>query len=100
MQVAVAINLPNDFVEMQTPAVIEREMRISYALALFKAARVTLSKAAELAGMTIYDFMKACKDPFRNNPVKFYQRPSVRLCNSIPRESRLFGDGRESSAHR
>ena len=62
MQVAVAIDLPNDFVEMQTPAVIEREMRVSYALALFKAVRVTLSKAAELAGMTIYDFMKACKE--------------------------------------
>ena len=29
---------------------------------LFKAARVTLSKAAELADMTIYDFMKVCKE--------------------------------------
>ena len=45
----IATNLPNNFVEMQTAAVIEREMRTSYALALFKAARVTLSKAAELA---------------------------------------------------
>jgi predicted HTH domain antitoxin len=58
----VAINLPSDFVEMQTVTVIEREMRISYALALFKAARVTLSKAAELAGMNIYDCMKACRE--------------------------------------
>jgi len=58
----VAINLPSDFVEMQTASVIEGEMRVSYALALFKAARVTLSKAAELAGMTIYDFMKVCKE--------------------------------------
>lgn len=58
----VAINLPSDFVEMQTASVIEGEMRVSYALTLFKAARVTLSKAAELAGMTIYDFMKVCKE--------------------------------------
>jgi len=58
----VAINLPNDFVEMQTASVIEREMRISYALALFKAGRVTLSKGAQLADMTLYDFMKSCKD--------------------------------------
>jgi len=58
----IAINLPSDFVEMQTASVIEREMRISYALALFKATRVTLSKAAELAGLDIYDFMKACKE--------------------------------------
>ena len=58
----VAIHLPSDFVEMQTAGVIEREMRVSYALALFKAARVTLRKAAELADMTVYDFMKVCKD--------------------------------------
>lgn len=58
----VAINLPSDFVAMQTADVIEREMRISYALALFKAARVTLSKAAELADMNIYDFIRACKE--------------------------------------
>ena len=58
----VAINLPSDFVEMQTTDVIEREMRVSYALALFKAARVTLSKAAELADMNIYDFIKICKE--------------------------------------
>ena len=58
----VAINLPNDFVAMQTADVIEREMRISYALALFKAARVTLSKAAELADLNIYDFIRACQE--------------------------------------
>lgn len=58
----IAINLPNDFVEMQTTSVIEREMRLSYALALFKAGRVTISKAAELAGLTLYDFIRSCKD--------------------------------------
>ncbi|MEY6434299.1 UPF0175 family protein [Thioalkalicoccus limnaeus] len=58
----IAINLPKDFVEMQTTSVIEREMRLSYALALFKAGRVTISKAAELAGLTLYDFIRSCKD--------------------------------------
>lgn len=58
----VAIHLPGDFVQMQTAGVIEREMRVSYALALFKAARVTLSKAAELADLSIYDFIKVCKE--------------------------------------
>jgi predicted HTH domain antitoxin len=58
----VAVDLPRDFVEMQTAAVIEREMRVCYALALFKDARVTLSKSAELAGMNIYDFMAVCRD--------------------------------------
>ena len=58
----VAINLSSDFVAMRTADVIEREMRISYALALFKTARVTLSKAAELAGMNSYDFIRTCKE--------------------------------------
>jgi predicted HTH domain antitoxin len=62
MNVSLAITLPNDFVQMQTPDVIEREMRISYALTLFKSSRVTLAKAAELADMTLYDFIKVCKE--------------------------------------
>ena len=57
----IAINLPNDFVNFQSAADIERDMRLSYALWLFKDARVTLTKAAELAGLDIYDFMSACK---------------------------------------
>jgi len=57
----IAINLPNDFVSFQSAADIEKDMRLSYALCLFKNARVTLTKAAELAGLDIYDFMSACK---------------------------------------
>ena len=41
--------------------VVAREMRMSYALALFKDARVTLAKAAEPAGMNIYEFIAVCK---------------------------------------
>ncbi len=57
----VAIDLPSDFVGMLTQDVVAREMRITYALALFKDARVTLAKAAELAGMNLYEFMSVCK---------------------------------------
>lgn len=57
----IAINLPNDFVAFQSAADIEKDMRLSYALWLFKHAKVTLSKAAELADLDIYDFMAACK---------------------------------------
>lgn len=57
----VAVNLPNDFVAFQLVAEIEKDIRLSYSLWLFKNARVTLAKAAELAGMDIYDFMSACK---------------------------------------
>ncbi|QVL49214.1 MAG: UPF0175 family protein [Thiocapsa sp.] len=57
----VAVDLPNDFVEMLTEQAIAKEMRLAYALALFKDARITIAKAAELAGITIYEFMTACK---------------------------------------
>ena len=57
----VAIDLPKDFVEMLTEEAIAKEMRLIYALALFKDARVTACKAAELAGMDIYGFVSACK---------------------------------------
>lgn len=57
-----AIELPNSFVDFQVHDQIEHDMRLAYALWLFKGAKVTISKAAELAGLNIYDFIKACKD--------------------------------------
>lgn len=57
----IAINLPNDFVDFQSAVDIEKEVRLSYSLWLLKNARVTLPKAAELAGLDIYDYMAACK---------------------------------------
>lgn len=57
----IAINLPNEFVALQSIREIEQDMRLSYALWLFKNAKVTLSKAAELAAMDIYAFMAECK---------------------------------------
>lgn len=57
----VAIDLPNDFVQLKEPGKIIQELRLSYALRLFKASEVTLAKAAELAGLDLYDFMTACK---------------------------------------
>jgi predicted HTH domain antitoxin len=57
----IAITLPNDFVALQSATEIEKDMRLSYSLWLFKSARVTLAKAAELAGLDVYAFMAACK---------------------------------------
>jgi predicted HTH domain antitoxin len=57
----IAIDLPNDFVSFQSVAVIEKDMRLSYSLWLFKNAKVNITKAAELAYLDIYDFMAACK---------------------------------------
>lgn len=57
----IAIDLPNDFVAFQTPADIRQEIRTVYALSLYQKERVTLVKAAELAGLDLYEFMAICK---------------------------------------
>ena len=57
----ITVNLPNDFVDFQLAEDIEKEMRLSYSLWLLKNARVTLSKAADLAGLDVYEFIAACK---------------------------------------
>ncbi len=57
----ISIDLPNDFVVLQSVKDIEHDMRLSYALWLFKNAKITLSKAAELTNMDIYTFIAECK---------------------------------------
>ncbi|NOT10574.1 MAG: UPF0175 family protein [Methylococcaceae bacterium] len=57
----IAVNLPNDFVAFQSAADIDKDMRLSYSRWLLENSRVTLAKAAELAGLDNYDFMAACK---------------------------------------
>lgn len=57
----IALDLPNDFIVLQPLKEIERDIRLSYALWLFKQAKITLSKAAELAAMDIYSFISECK---------------------------------------
>lgn len=57
-----SVELPSSFVDFQVHAQIEHDMRLAYALWLFKGAKVTIAKAAELAGLNIYEFIKACKD--------------------------------------
>ncbi|MDO8938378.1 MAG: UPF0175 family protein [Methylicorpusculum sp.] len=57
----ISIELPNDFIEFQTESDIKQEIRNSYAVWLYQHERVTLAKAAELAGSDLYVFMSICK---------------------------------------
>lgn len=57
----VAIDLPSDLVAFQGAADTRQELRVSYALWLFQRERVTLAKAAEVAGVSLYEFMSLCK---------------------------------------
>lgn len=57
----IAIDLPNDLITFQGAADTCQELRISYALWLFQRERVTLTKAAEIAGVSLYEFLNLCK---------------------------------------
>lgn len=57
-----AIELPNDFMALEEEHEVQREVRLSYALRLYKHARVTISKAAELAGVDLYRFIEICSE--------------------------------------
>lgn len=57
----IAVELPNDFAQLRGSRQIVKELRLAYALRLYKASEVSISKAAELAGMDLYDFMSVCK---------------------------------------
>jgi len=56
-----ALELPNDIAAFQTVEDVGREVRVSYAFWLYQQQRVTLGKAAEVAGVSLYDFMSLCK---------------------------------------
>ena len=56
-----AIELPNDYMALESEQLVQQEMKLSYDLRLYKHAKVTISRAAQLAGMDIYQFMAACK---------------------------------------
>jgi len=57
----VAIDLPSELVRFQGADDTRQEVRTSYALWLFQCERITLAKAAEVAGVSLYEFMSLCK---------------------------------------
>jgi predicted HTH domain antitoxin len=56
------IDLPNDFMSLQPAPQVAKDVQLSYALWLFQQAKVTLSKAAHIAGVDLYAFMTACRE--------------------------------------
>ena len=57
----ISIERPDSFVAFESVEQIQQDMKLSYALMLFKQGKVSISKAAELAGMNLYAFMAECK---------------------------------------
>jgi predicted HTH domain antitoxin len=84
------LEIPNDCLMTDDSELISSEVRLSYALWLFKQARVTISKAAHLAGLTLYDFMAACKLHQVSVIDTTEQELRQELLSSIARRSKLL----------
>ncbi len=56
-QVEVKIRIPSELAELARPRSVEEELRLLIALELYREGRVSLGKAAELAGLSIREFL-------------------------------------------
>ncbi|MCK4762054.1 MAG: UPF0175 family protein [Candidatus Aminicenantes bacterium] len=58
----VTLDIPDSYAMYFKRRDIEKDMKLYTALILVKQGKVSLSKGAELAGITIYDFLKECRE--------------------------------------
>ena len=66
----VTINIPDKFSYLGDYRKLGKDIKQKYALSLYRDEAVSLSAAAEIAGMNIYEFMAECKK--NNIPVINY----------------------------
>lgn len=57
----ISVELPTSLVALESVAKIQQDMKLGYALMLFRMKRVSISKASDIAGMNLYAFMHECK---------------------------------------
>jgi len=66
----VTIDIPDKFSYLGDHLKLKKEIKQNYALSLYRDEKISMSAAAEVAGMDLYEFMAECK---RNNiPVISY----------------------------
>jgi hypothetical protein len=56
-----AVDVPGELLALHGPGEVGRDTRACDAMFLVQQGRLTLAKAAQLAGMNLYDFMALCK---------------------------------------
>ena len=56
-QVEVRIRIPSELAEIARPRSVEEELKLLVALELYREGRVSLGKAAELAGLSLREFL-------------------------------------------
>ncbi|MBL0265742.1 MAG: UPF0175 family protein [Leptospiraceae bacterium] len=57
----VSIDLPDLYFSFYDKSTLIKELQLSLALILFKQSKVSISKAANIASIDLYEFMKECK---------------------------------------
>ena len=57
----VSIDLPDVYFSFYDKPTLVKELQLSLALILFKQSKVSITKAANIAGRDWYEFMKECK---------------------------------------
>lgn len=57
----VSVELPDVYFSFYDKPALVKEIQLSLALILFKQGKVSISKAANIAGLDLYEFMKECK---------------------------------------
>lgn len=57
----VSIDLPDIYFSFYDKPTLVKELQLSLALILFKQSKVSITKAANIAGIDLYEFMKECK---------------------------------------
>ena len=57
----VLVDLPDEYFSFYDKPTLAKEIQVSLALLLFKQSKISIGKAANIAGMDLYEFMKECK---------------------------------------
>lgn len=58
----ILIELPDDYFVLNKKDTVIKEIKLSYALWLFQQSRITIDKAAQLAEISLQDFIVTCKE--------------------------------------
>jgi predicted HTH domain antitoxin len=72
----VTLDIPDSYALYFGLSSIERQLKLFTALMLVKQGKISVSKAAELAEITIYDFLKQCKE--NDIPVVDYSKEELK----------------------
>lgn len=56
----IALNIPDNFLLFSNSKKLEKDMKLNHALVLFMRGEISISMAAELSDISIYDFIFQC----------------------------------------